>query len=189
MMTDCALRLYSTTLAYLDGLRQTADSAAWDGSGMDRDSALDEAALRLSGFEPPEIEAGRPCGLRYRYGPDGNECFEWDGDIRPCGADRVVPVEEVKRAYMWHHPDGRATTSPPSFSRDWVAATRLLELPSGERLSLYAEESSGKWWAGILKANAGGDYWWSLGPVIDDAGPRAITRAFILAVGGESVVE
>jgi len=66
-------------------------------------------------------------------------------------------------------------------STDIAPAWDLTALPDGKRLSVYASEDNSQWWAGVMRANAGGDYWWDVGPIEADTAARAITRAFVMA--------
>ena len=81
--------------------------------------------------------------------------------------------------YWLENDEGRGERWQPieDYPNDIAAAWELAEKAG---LSVYRVENTNLWWSGILYANAGGDYWWEVGPVEAETAALAITRAFVL---------
>jgi len=64
----------------------------------------------------------------------------------------------------------------PDYLNDIAAAWGL-----AEECGISVIRVENEWWAGKFDGT-NGDWWFDLGPIMDECAPRAITRAFVLAM-------
>ncbi len=158
---------------------------------MDRKAVTDEErnakAAELAGWNPPESNEPIPTGLIYHM-PVGEPAY-YEKEI--AGETKRFEAHEVHRAYYWHTDDGRAASKLPDFCHDIAAAWELVG--DRQRLWLSLSAPAGNATdarnippvkASVIEVDDDGRAVGS-GEAEDMLAPRAITRAFILAMGGE----
>jgi len=144
------------------------------------DEELNSTAARLDGWRPPEQpDAGMPVGLMFHSEPDGEMWYDTELD-RKLSSGRRVPVEEVNRAVHWHTDDGRAASGLPNYCHDIAAAWELVESVRENALRFQVGNTRHCW-----------DSWWAefrggKPTVYAESAPKAITRAFVLAMDGKA---
>jgi len=112
---------------------------------------------------------------------------------KKLGEPKTIPVMGSPGHYIhldlwWERPDGRKEESPPDYPNDIAAAWPLTDRMMG-RMSLLQMMMGEDGRLGICgwKFDDDGRTVWTLDAVGNDIAPRTITRAFILAMGGDDV--
>jgi len=148
------------------------------------DEELCVKAAELSGWKPPTGEFDWVPDHTMQCDP-GGWCYY---TISDDWTERKIPSSEFTSFYFWHTDDGQARTDgTPDYLNNIEDAWKLTNYVPGCRWSVYELDECG--WAAVVMGKIepinGHTTWDVVAESGPDTAPRAITKAFIMAMENE----